>query len=98
MPVPNGKRHLSNAAIAAIFFALLLFGLIVYQTMSLGQTECDVCMVFEGREKCLTVKGENEQQAVQTATDNACSFITNGRAEAFRCSATPPARVQCKPL
>ena len=96
--MPNGKRNLSKAAIAAILFALLLFGLIIYQTMNLGQTECEVCMVFEGREKCLTVKGESEQQAIQTAKDNACSFITEGRAEAFRCSDTPPASVQCKPL
>ena len=96
--MPNEKRNLSKAAIAAIFFALLLFGLIIYQTMNLGQTECEVCVVFEGREKCLTVKGESEQQVMQTGKDNACSFITEGRAEAFRCSDTPPASVQCKPL
>ena len=96
--MPNGKRSLSKVALAAIFFALLLFGLIIYQTMNLGQTECAVCVEFEGREKCLTVKGENEQQAIQTAKDNACSFITSGRAETFRCSDTPPASVQCKPL
>ena len=55
-------------------------------------------MEFEGREKCLTVQAENEQQAMQTAKDNACSFITNGRAENIRCTQSPPASIQCRRL
>jgi hypothetical protein len=92
------KRALTPAAIAAILFALALVGFIAYQTLHLEQTECEVCMSFEGREKCLTVKGASEAEALQTARDNACSFITNGRAEGFRCSQTPPRSVKCRPL
>ena len=99
MSTPVRKRRLlTPAAIAAILFGLFLLGFIVYQTMHLEQIECEVCMSFEGREKCLTVKGASEADALQTARDNACSFITNGRAEGFRCSQTPPASVKCKPL
>jgi hypothetical protein len=71
---------------------------IFYQTMRLEQSECQVCMEFEGRRKCLTVQAEDEQQAVQTARDNACSFITNGRAESLRCTQSPPASIQCRQL
>ena len=53
-------------------------------------------MEFEGRTKCLTVRGQDETQATQTAKDNACSYVTVGRAEAFRCAATSPATTRCR--
>ena len=92
------RRPFPKAAVAGIVFAAVMLAVIFYQTMHLEQYECEVCMEFEGRKKCLTVQGENEEQAVQTAKDNACSFITNGRAETFRCSQIPPASTQCKRL
>ena len=92
------SRTMSKTTIAAILFAVLVLAVIIYQTLSLRQYECEVCMEFEGQKKCLTVKGESEQQAMQTAKDNACSFLTHSRAESFRCSQTAPASVQCKRL
>ena len=96
--MPPTRKPFPKAAVAGIIFFAVMMALIFYQTMHLEQTECEVCVNFEGREKCLTVQGEDETQAIQTAKDNACSFVTNGRAEAFRCSGQPPARVTCKPL
>ena len=94
-PIP---RSLSKPAIVGILFAVFLLGLILYQTLGLRQYECEVCVDFEGRTKCLTVKGEDQPQAIQTAKDNACSFLTNGRAESFRCSQTPPSSTRCRHL
>ena len=92
------RRPFPKAAIIGIVFAAVILAVIFYETMHLEKYECAVCVDFEGGNKCLTVQGESEQQATQTAKDNACSFITNGRAENIRCSQTPPASVQCKPL
>jgi hypothetical protein len=75
-----------------------VLGVILYQTFGLRQVECNVCVSFEGRSKCLRVRGEDEETAIQTGKDNACSFVTVGRAEAFRCSGTPPTTTECKPL
>jgi hypothetical protein len=91
------ERRLSKAAIVGILFAIAALAVIIYQTLGLRQIACEVCMEFEGRRKCLTVRGQDEAQAVQTAKDNACSFITAGRAEGFRCSQTPPASIRCAP-
>jgi len=71
---------------------------ILYQTLSISGVECEVCVAFEGRTKCLTVRGEDEVQAVQTGRDNACSFVTVGRAEAFRCAGMPPSSTMCRRL
>ena len=91
-------RPMSKPVIVGILFAVILFGLILYQTLGMRQYECEVCVEFEGRTKCLTVRGQDELQATQTAKDNACSYVTVGRAEAFRCAGTPPASVRCRQL
>jgi hypothetical protein len=96
--LPPKQRPFPKAAIIGILFVAIVLAAIFYQTWHLEQYECQVCMEFEGREKCLLVQAVDEQQAIQTAKDNACSFITNGRAENIRCSQTPPASVQCRPL
>ena len=96
MPAPRKRNN--KAAIITVAFAVVVLGVIARETMSLRQVECEVCMEFEGRKKCLLVKGESEENAMQTAKDNACTFITEGRAEGFRCSATPPASVKCMTL
>ncbi|MBI4459968.1 MAG: hypothetical protein HY648_07910 [Acidobacteria bacterium] len=92
------SRRISKAAIVGILFAVFFLALVIYETLGQRQYECELCMEFEGRNKCLTVRGESEQQAMQTAKENACSFITNGRSEGFRCSQTPPASVRCRGL
>ena len=94
-----GKKSVfSPAVLAAILGAALVLGIIVYQTLHLNQNECEVCMAFEGRTKCLTVKGATQADTLQTARDNACSYITTNRAEGFRCGQTPPASTKCKTL
>ncbi|HWP85787.1 MAG TPA: hypothetical protein VNN17_11390, partial [Terriglobia bacterium] len=90
--MPARRKPFPKAAVASILFAAVVLAAIFYQTMHLEQYECEVCMEFEGREKCLTVQGEEEEFAMQIARDNACSFITSGRAENIRCTQSPPAR------
>lgn len=96
--MPPRRRPFPKAAIIGIVFAAVILAAIFYQTMHLEQYECQVCMQFEGREKCLAVQAEDEQQAMQTAKDNACSYITSDRAEGIRCSQTPPASTKCRRL
>ena len=95
---PIARRPISKPALVGILLAVFLLGLIIYQTFGLEQYECEVCVDFEGRNKCLTVQAEEEALATATAKDNACSYVTNGRAETFRCSQTPPASTRCKRL
>ena len=92
------KRRLSKSLIVGLLFAAALLGVMLYETLRLRQVECEVCVELDGRTKCLIVRGEDEQQAIQTARDGACSFITAGRAEVIRCSGKPPTSYRCKPL
>jgi hypothetical protein len=91
-------RSISKGTLLAIVFGIVILAIIIYQTMGLRQVECEVCMELDGRTKCVKVRGENNQQAIQTAKDNACSFITSGRSESVRCNQSAPAKVECKHL
>ncbi len=92
------KRPISKAAIVGILFAAFVLAVIIYQTMGLRQYECEVCVELDGRTNCKKVKGENEQDATQTAKDNACAEIASGRTETIRCSQSAPTNIKCKHL
>jgi hypothetical protein len=92
------KLPISKAALLGILFGLLVLGVIIYQTLGLRQYQCEVCVEMNGQTKCVAVKGESEQQALQTAKDSACSFVSNGRDENIRCTEKPPVSVKCKHL
>lgn len=91
-------RPLSKGTILAIIFGIIVLAVIIYNSMGLRQVECEVCMELDGRSKCVTVRGENEQVSMQTAKENACSFISNGRTDTIRCNGQAPTKVNCKHL
>ena len=92
------KRPLSKSIIVGILFAATLLAIMLYETLQLRQYECEVCVELDGRTKCLSVKGESEEQAIQTAKDSACSFIASGRNEIIRCTQKAPISYKCKHL
>ena len=82
--------------VAAVFGAILLL-LILYASMGLGQYSCEVCMEFNGRQKCRSAAGATREEAQRTATDNVCSFLASGMTESIRCTQTPPVNLKCRP-
>ena len=87
---------MSKATLAAIVFVLLLVGLIAYSMKGLGKQTCEVCIEFNGRTQCRTAKGATREEAIRTATDNACAFLAQGMTESMSCGRTPPSRVKCE--
>jgi hypothetical protein len=75
------------------FFGVMSY--IVLSSFGLSKASCEVCMEFNGRESCRTARGVTREEAMQTARDNACARITNGRAESIRCSNSEPTSVHC---
>ncbi len=73
---------------------LLLVAALVYSTLSLARYECEVCIAFRGRSACRTAAGATREEAVRTASDNACAFLASGRTDSMACGRTPPTRVR----
>jgi hypothetical protein len=77
--------------------ALLTVGLVIHSTMSSYEQLCEVCVTFRGQTQCREAYGGTPQEAVRTATDNACALLASGMTASIECSKTPPDRVTCEP-
>ena len=76
---------------------LAVVGLLIYFAMS-GQTaaSCEVCIEFNGKTQCRSAKGPTKDEAIKTASDNACAFLASGMNESINCSRTPPKSTKCE--
>ena len=87
---------MSKTAVAVIVVLLALVALIAYSMKGVGGHTCEVCIEFDGRTECRTAKGATREEAIRTATDNACALLTSGMTESIRCGRTQPSRVKCE--
>ena len=85
--------------ITMVFAALTLVGVvaIVRSTMLNYSELCEVCITFGGRSECREAYGKTRDEAVRTATDNACAPLAGGMTDSISCSNTTPDRVTCEP-
>ena len=87
---------MSKTAVAVILVLLALVALVAYSMKGVGGHACEVCIEFNGRTQCRTAKGATKEEAIRTATENACALLTSGMTESIRCGRTPPSRVKCE--
>ena len=81
---------LALAAIAAGGAALY------WTTLSHAGVECEVCIRYEGRERCATAAAPSEAEAEQAATMTACGVLAGGVTGAISCQATAPFARTCR--
>jgi hypothetical protein len=82
-----------KTVVLAIAFAVLVLVVIVYTTVGTNRYRCEVCVAFRGRTACRTAAASTEDQALRTATENACAEIASGVTDSMACDSRPPARV-----
>lgn len=79
-----------------VLVGLLIFvGTVVYLTVTPVQSQCEVCLEFDGEMVCRRGAGETEEAARQAAQESTCGGNSNGMSELIACRAAVPARVQC---
>jgi len=87
---------MSRAGLAG---AILLIGVIlfvVFQSLSLSEATCEVCMEYKGRRQCRTVAAATKDEAIQGAITNACAYISGGITEGMACGRMQPVSVSCR--
>lgn len=78
------------------FLAFLVY--ISYSLISMEKLECDVCILYNGKEVCQKVTGMDQQETIRMGVSTACGGAANGRAENIECSNKPPVKSVCKEL
>lgn len=91
MKSPVARISLVFGVLAAATLALIIYQIIAKQQ----RVSCEVCVTFRGLTDCREAAAPNRDEAVQTATRNACALISSGMADSISCSNTRPDRVQC---
>ena len=83
-------RRAVGAALALGFVVAL-----VWATGREAAVECEVCMVFGGREACRTGSAADRESAERGAVSTACAVLASGVTRGMECTRTRPRSVQC---
>lgn len=79
-----------------VILGLVLFGAgVIYWSITPAQSQCEVCLEFNGELVCRRGAGETEDAARQAAQESVCGGNVSGMSEVIACRAAVPARVQC---
>ena len=83
---------MKKSALLAVIFGAVVLAAILYTTLagSNSKYRVEVCIAFQGRSECRTARAATHNEALRTATDNACSLMASGQSEFERCRNTPP--------
>jgi hypothetical protein len=90
------RSPVAKIAIITLAVAAVVAGLLVYSMLQQTRVSCEVCITFRGATQCRTALGPTRENAVETATNNACAFLASGMTDSVACSNTPPQRVTCE--
>jgi hypothetical protein len=83
---------MKKSVLAAVIFVAIVLGAILYTSLggSNSKYRVQICIAFQGRTECRTARAATHDEALRTATDNACSLMASGQSEFERCRNTPP--------
>jgi len=73
---------------------ILFIGLMAWSTLGLRKNRVEVCISYHGRSACRVASGGTPEQALRTATDNACAQIASGVTDSIGCQRTKPDSVR----
>ena len=80
------NRKLIPVIVAGV---LAMVGLMIYASMNLSRHRVEVCVDYQGREACKIASGETRENAIRTATSNACAFVASGMTDSMACEHAP---------
>ncbi len=83
---------MKKSVIVALGFGAIVLGTILYTSFggSNSKYRVKICITFQGRTECRTARAATHNEALRTATDNACSLMASGQSEFERCRNTRP--------
>lgn len=83
-----------SAVWLGVAFVVLVITMVILSTMNTAAFRVEVCMEYQGRSSCRTAGAATEEQALRTATENACALIASGVTDSIGCGNTRPVSVK----
>lgn len=79
--------------IGGIVLAIVVLAALVYTSFGNRHFRCEVCISYEGRKACRKAAAATKEQALRSATDNACALVASGVTASMICTSSPPISV-----
>ena len=89
---PGGRKNL----VAALVVLVPIAAFVVWSSFQVSAVECEVCMRFGGQDMCRTASAASRDEALRSATDNACALLTSGMTNTIRCHQADPTKTACR--
>ncbi|MEO5924375.1 MAG: hypothetical protein ABIR70_11165 [Bryobacteraceae bacterium] len=85
---------MKKPVLAGVIVVAIILGIIAYSTMqSFTSNRVEVCMVFNGVTNCKIARGATQEDAIRTATSNACGEIAGGVTDTMACLRAEPSKL-----
>jgi hypothetical protein len=83
---------MKKSLVVTLLFAAILLGALLYTSLGSSNSKyrVEICIAFQGHTECRTARAATHNEALRTATDNACTLMASGQSEFERCRNTPP--------
>jgi hypothetical protein len=67
--------------------------LMMWAMTALGGVTGEICITYNGLTECRTASGANQEEAIRTAADMACSALASGMTERINCQSSTPTSI-----
>jgi hypothetical protein len=79
--------------LVGVLIVAVVLGIMAYSMLSLTGNRVEVCINFGGRELCKIARGATEEDAIRTATTNACGELAGGVTDTMACLRSTPTKL-----
>ena len=82
----------------AVFWivAVAFVAFLAYTSLKPQSVTCEVCMTFNGGDRCAKASGPTREEASETAQTAACGPLAAGMDQTIACSRTPARSTNCE--
>lgn len=84
---------MKKPVLVGIAIVAVILGIMAYSMMNLSGNRVEVCIQFNGQSRCKIARGATQEDAIRTATTNACGEIAGGVTDTMACLRTPPEKI-----
>ncbi len=82
--------------LAFVVALVALVAILVYGSMTTVQSQCELCVEYNGRTECRSGSGADQTEAIRAAQKAACAVMSSGMAESVNCQNVQPTNVRCE--
>jgi hypothetical protein len=84
---------MKTPVIAGIVLAAAVLAALIYTSFGNRHFRCEVCVAYGGHNACRKASAATKEQALRSATDNACAQVASGVTATMVCESAQPVSV-----